>query len=165
MGDSHVVSNIIFKPNAGVPYGEIYAIEVATQISIAASGTHYQVTSWTANGRSNLTTPEFGEGHVKIDKAGVYLVTVSISCKSISAGAIIVHADVRKNNGASVYDNIHAHRYMSGGGLDRGSISLSGILNATVNDTVELWVANNTNTNNITVEDANLSVVHIGGVT
>jgi hypothetical protein len=67
-----------------------------------------------------------------------------------------------KNNGATEYPNVHSNRSLSGGGSDTGSMSMSGIISATANDTLELWVWNETNTNNVILEDATMSFNYLG---
>ena len=59
--------------------------------------------------------------------------------------------------------NVHAHRRMSGGGGDVGSASLSGIIDVSANDELEMWLHNETNTDNPTVEDITISIFQIGG--
>ena len=43
------------------------------------------------------------------------------------------------------------------------SISLSGIATLAVGDTVEVWIQNETGTNDVIVEDISLSIVQVGG--
>lgn len=152
--------------SGGLPFGEIYAYDSATTITITAAGiaNKVQITAFDTNGQSNDTTPDHTSDHITITKAGVYLVTVSISPESVAAGG----ADefgfaVFKNNGATLFPNLHSHRELAGGGGDTGSVSLSGLIDAAVNDTIEVWCWNEDSTNNIVIDDINLLVVMVGG--
>jgi hypothetical protein len=53
---------------------------------------------------------------------------------------------------------------MAGAGGDTGSISMNGIIACYVNDTIEIWMWNEDNTNNVIVDDITLSLVQIGGL-
>ena len=69
----------------------------------------------------------------------------------------------QKNNGATLLTGIHSDRNVGGGGVESGAMTMSGIVTLAVNDTVEIWVENETNTQNYTVEDISLSLKQIGG--
>ena len=63
----------------------------------------------------------------------------------------------------SSFTNLHGHRDLASGGGQAGSLSISGVIDLAVNDTVEVWMWNETNTQNFVVDDINLSLVQIGG--
>jgi hypothetical protein len=42
-------------------------------------------------------------------------------------------------------------------------MTLSGIIDLAVNDTIEVWIWNNTNADDIIIDDINLSLVQVGG--
>jgi len=44
-----------------------------------------------------------------------------------------------------------------------GSITVSGIIDLAVNDTVEFWVWNETNTQNFIIDDIAMNLLQIGG--
>ena len=157
--------DMIFVNSHGMCFGEIYATDVANMITIASSGYggRAQITSFAVNGVSNNATPDHTNDHITITKAGVYLCTCSISTTSTGGTAYVVKFAVFKNNGATPFNNVHAHRSLSGGGGDTGSISLSGMIDLAAADTIELWCWNATNTNNIIIEDVILSLLQIGG--
>jgi len=158
--------DVNFVGGAGLQYGEIYAYEVGTTITISGSGVanKVQVTAFDTNGASNgSVTPDHTNDHITVGKAGHYLVTISMSMESTGGTAYILSAGLWKNNGASQYQNVHMSRRLSGGGSDTGSTSMSGIVDVAANDTLELWIWNETNTNNVIIDDVTLSVVQIGG--
>ena len=60
--------------------------------------------------------------------------------------------------------NVHAHRTLTGGNTDVGSLSLSGIIDLAAADTVEVFMNTDAAANrSVTVEDITLSLVQIGG--
>ena len=158
--------DLIFVNSDGMCFGEIYATDVANMITIASSGYggRAQITSFAVNGVSNNAIPDHTNDHITITKAGMYLCTVSIATTSAGGtGAYLVGFGVFKNNGATGFSNLHAHRNLSGGLSDHGSISMSGIIDLAATDTVEVWCWNATNTNNIVIDDITLSLLQIGG--
>lgn len=153
---------------AGAPhgyYGEIYGHSTANTITIAASGqaNKVQVDSFDTNGESSGTTPDHTNDHITIDNAGKYMVMVNMSVESVGAGAYEIAASVFKNNGATEFEDIHTqHDFVAGGGGDVANIGLTGIADLSANDTIEVWIWNETNTNDIVVDDITLNVVRIG---
>jgi hypothetical protein len=131
----------------------------ATTISIA--GTAVQYTHFNTNDPSRGAVPDHTEDHITINREGTYQIVASITVKSVAGSASQIGLDIQKNNGASSISNIHAHRNLAGGGGDRGSMSLSGIATLAKDDTIELWVTNETNTDNYTLEDVTLSVIQL----
>jgi hypothetical protein len=160
--------DVNFVANGGLQFAEIYTYDNGGTVTITTSGiaNKVQVTLFDANGESNgNVTPDHTNDHITIGAAGRYLVTVSIAASSTGASAYEMGWGIWVNNGATEKQNIHAHREFSGSGGDTGSISLSGIVDFAASDTVELWTWNETNTNNIIIDDLTLSVVQIGGTT
>ena len=149
----------------GLAFGEISTYEAGTTLTISGTGigNKVQVTAFTVNGESNLTTPDHTNDHITIVKAGKYLVTISMSFESAGATSYVLSGSLWKNNGATQYQNVHMSRSLSGGGGDFGSSSMSGICDFATNDTIELWIWNETNTNDVIIDDVTLSIVQIGG--
>jgi hypothetical protein len=150
----------------GLHFGEIYASDVADTIAIAAAGqaNKVQITSFAVNGLSNRMSPDQANDHILVLVEGIYLCTCSISARSAAAGGADTFGfAVYKNNGANEFVNLHAHRDLSGGGGDAGSISISGLIDLAVNDTIEVWVWNEDSTDDIVIDDITLSLVQIGG--
>ena len=146
-------------------YAEIYGADTSTTITIASSGkaNKVQITSFAVDGVSNNATPDYTNDHITITKAGMYLCTVSMHINSVAGGTAEVYGySVYKNNGATEFANLHGQRNMAGSGGDEGSVPLSGIIDLAANDTIELWIWNKTNTDNVEVDDINLSLVQVG---
>jgi len=157
--------DLVFVNSDGMCFGEIYATDVANTITIAGTGyaNRVQITSFAVNGVSNNATPDHTNDHITITKAGMYLCTVSVAASSAGGTAYLAGFGVFKGNGVTAFENLHAHRNLSGGGGDNGSISMSGIIDLAATDTVEVWCWNATNTNNIVIDDITLSLLQIGG--
>lgn len=159
-----IAGDVNWGSGGGLLFGEVYVKDNAVETAIAAAGTYYQFTGFANDGQSNGTTPDHTNDHITVDTAGKYLVTVSLAVQSTGGGAAdTIAVEVRKNNGTTIFSNIHAHRKLAGGGGDKGSISLSGILSLSATDTVEIWTTNESNNTNIILEDVNLSIICIGG--
>lgn len=146
----------------GLRHGEISVDENTTATTVTVTDTWYQVTVFDTNGPSNDTTPDHTTDDITVDHTGVYFISVSASIRSVAAGGgATFELQCKKNNGATDVGAVHTHRRLSGGGTDVGSISLSGIATLAENDTIEFWLRNRTNTDDIVVESATLSLVEI----
>ena len=158
--------DVVFNTGAGLCYGEIYAADVNTTITISVTGkaNKVQITAFSVNGQSNNMTPDHTNDHITVDVAGVYLCNVSMHIESVGGGGVDNYGfSVYKNNGATEFANLHGQRDLAGGGGDEGSVSLSGLISLSVNDTIEVWIWNNTNADDIIVDDINLCLTQIGG--
>jgi len=151
---------------AGLAFADIYATDASDTITFALTGkvNKEQITSFTANGVSNNMTPDHSSDHITVVKAGMYLCKVSIHAVSVGAGGADNYGySVFKNGGTVEFSNLHGQRDLAGGGGDEGSMTLSGIIDLAVSDTIEVWVWNNTNDDSIVIDDINLALVQIGG--
>lgn len=145
-------------------YGEIWAYEVSTTIAIAALGiaNKVQITVFDHNGFAKDTTPDHTNDHITINKDGLYAIHVSLAMKSVVAGgADNIGFGVFKNNGTVQLPNLHAKRTLTGGGIDSGNVSLSGIANFDNTDTVEVWLWNYDSADDVLIDDINLTVFQI----
>jgi len=154
---------VVFKGTSGLIAGEISALENTTPITISASNTFYQVVTFDTNGPSKGATPDHTNDHITILTAGLYFISVSATVDSVSGAASKFHMAGYKNNGATVLGAVHCHRNIAGGGGVSGVVSMSGLVDLAVNDTVEIWISNETNTQNYIIADITLSLFHIGG--
>ena len=148
-----------------IAFGEIYASDVEDELTIDTAGqdNKVQVTSFDTNGLNNKATPDHANDHIEITEAGKYLCTVSMAISSAGGGgADDVGFAVYKNNGDTEFPNCHGHRKLAGGGADRASCSMSGIIDLNVEDTVEVWIWNEDSTDNIIIDDITLSLVKMG---
>lgn len=148
-------------------YGNINVKDNGADTVIAASGVanKVQFLFFDTNGEFNDTTPNHVEDHIEIDKAGKYLIVISIHAESVAAGGAATFGfEAWKNNGTIQLTGIHGHRKLAGGGGDVGSIHISGIADLDVNDTVELWVYEVApDTDNIELEDVSMTISKFNG--
>lgn len=145
-----------------IPHGQISLEDSAVATVIAGGGTAVQVTTFDTNGASDPdTTPDHVQDHILIGKAGTYMVTVVAAVDSVGVGAIIMQLQVQKNNGASEIIP-HVNRDLAGSTGEIGVVSMSGLAVLAVDDTVELWIENETSTTNLLVESAVLTIVQVG---
>jgi len=151
---------------SGLSFAEIYTAAASDELTIGGTGiaNKIQITSFSVNGVSNNMTPDHTSDHITVVQAGMYLCIISLHIESAgSGGADIFGFSVFKNDGTTEFSNVHGHRQLAGGGIDVGSISLSGIIDLAVNDTIELWVWNEDSTDNVVIQDVSMSLTQIGG--
>ncbi len=147
----------------GLLYANISATDNTTETAIATAGTAVQVLIFDTNGPNNNLTPDHTNDHITVVKAGNYMLTCSVTLNSVVGAGSRVQLTGQKNNGASLLAGIHSDRNVGGGGVESGAMTMNGIVTLAANDTVEIWIENETNTQNYTVEDISLSLVQVGG--
>jgi hypothetical protein len=156
---------IFTAAGGGVPFGEISAYNQSDELTISGSGisNKVQVTTFNSNGVSNLSVPSHGSDHITISRSGVYSVNVSVSLDSVAGSGGTIGIGLFKNNGTTQFQNVHATHDLAGGGGEAASLSLSGLIDVNNTDTIEVWVWNDSNSNNVVVDDITLSLSMIGG--
>jgi hypothetical protein len=155
--------DITFAGSAGLLFGAIYGYNVNDSLVMAAQDTWYQVVSCNANGHSNGTTPDHTNDHITILTAGKYLVWIAI-CAHASVSTDYEFS-VFKNNGDTQFENVTGHRTTSVANAI-GAVSMQGICDFAVNDTVELWsqrLSGGAASKTIVFDHVSLIVLHIGG--
>ena len=158
--------NMVFVGGAGLPFAEIYCQNSASTLTIATAGkaNKVQVACFDTNGKSNNMTPDHTNDHITVTKAGIYMCNVSMTLDSLAGASGEFGFSIYKNNGATEFGNVHVIRDLAAGaGGNHGSVSMSGIIDLAVNDTIELWGWNNSNTQNVTVDSVTMSLVQVGG--
>jgi len=154
-----------FFNNAALAHGCMHGYNLSSTITISGTGqgNKVQITSFATNGPySPSVTPDHTEDHISVGLAGRYKVDIVIAAKSVGAQAFNATFSGYKNNGATQLTNLQASRDFAGGGGDAGEIPLSAIVNLSASDTVEVWVWNNTNTENIVITDISMNMVMVG---
>ncbi len=147
--------------SADTVYGEIYTQDSATTMSVSSAGIT-QVPNFSVNGSFQHTTPDHTNDHITITEAGIYFVAISLAVENNSGVAHDVEFSAYKNNGATEFPNIHCHESLPTA-ADVQSMSLSGLADLGVNDTLELWATSSDATaRNITVSDVNLTAIKMG---
>ena len=140
-------------------YGEIYVKNNTTNTTLN-SAAHVQVTVFDTNGRSNRMTPDHTNDHITVDNSGIYLCIVSLAMDNIAAQAHEVTIDVFKNNGATVFANLHSNHHLDGGAGDTSSLTISGLIFCDAADTIELWADTTTASDRaVNFEDITMSLI------
>ena len=153
--------DLTFTGTAGLAFGEIYARDNTTTTSTSTTKT--QILIFDTDGVSNNMTPDHAQDHITVVKAGMYKIDASISIKNSSGSAHVISVEMYKNNGTGVFNNIHAGRTL-GTGTDVGNLTMSGIGDLAVDDTIEFWITSDSGAaRTVTVEDINFCALQIGG--
>ena len=147
----------------GLPYADMHVIDNTTPTVITTMGVAVQVVIFDVSGPSNNATVDLAENHITIVKAGDYKINVSATVNSVAGGGSRFEMSVLKNNGATAVGGLHVDRHLDGGGVSSGSISMTGIVTLAVNDTIEVWIENETGTQNYVVEDSDINLIQVGG--
>ena len=82
--------------------------------------------------------------------------------ESIAGGGFTLHAHIANAVNSAEVAALHVHRNLTGGGGDKGSLSMSGITPLTAGTSIGLWVSNDTNTNDFRISDCTLSALRVG---
>jgi len=152
--------DITFVGTAGLPFADISVYNNGTAATIS-TGTWAQMTRFDTDGENNNCTPDHTNDHITITKAGRYMVNVSASFSGDPN--ITWYGGVWKNNGGTQLQNMQIHRKLGAGG-DVGCVSMSGIGDFAVNDTVEIWIRQDSGADKaITIVDCCLAVSQVGG--
>ena len=159
--DISATGDVVFVGSAGLPFGEIYARDNTATTSTSTTKT--QILIFDTDGQSNNMTSVNAQGHIVVVKAGKYKIDTSISIKNSSGAAHVINVEMYKNNGATVFNNIHAGRNL-GTGSDVGNLTMSGLVDLAVDDTIEIWITSDSaSARNVTVEDIDFSAIQTGG--
>ncbi len=150
---------------SGLIFGEIYTDDNSIATVLASQDTWYDVTIFNANGESNETTPDHTDDSITIDSAGVYFVAISLDIRSAASNNYYFSAFKNKVAGTELH-NIEARRTTTVANKP-GSVSMSGLANFAVNDTVSIGVQRTNGggvSKSITIEHANISVMKVESV-
>lgn len=138
-------------------FGNMYADDISQSVTIAASGTYYEVPGSLTGGTCNGFTFQSSKQLLCAD-SGKYLATWGMSITSATnneniAGAVMVNSTEQHNTEGSA-QNINAGKPIH--------VSGSGVITLAANDVVKLCVENEDAAHNITVLHANLTLFRIG---
>ena len=142
-------------------HGGISVNNNTTATTIATQNVEYQFAEFDTNSPSNGMTPDYTQNHITIGSDGTYFICCVATSESPGAGAFVLDHKVKKNNGATALENIHVHRDLAGGAGETGSVGMCGVVTLSKGDTIELWVENESSTNNPTLEDAVIGIVKL----
>lgn len=133
-------------------YGSFYQRNGTTTVTVSATDTFYIIGGMTTGEVSNVTFQNSQE--LLIQTAGKYAVNYSVSL-SDGAGTPTIEVGVLKSG--TIQANTATQADLSGAGK-QSTFSGSGILSLAAGDLVQLGANNKTNTNNLTVTHANLTL-------
>jgi len=134
----------------------------ATAISIA--DTYVQFIGFDTEGESNALTRSSSEDHITSPFNVQCLLTCSITAAAAEAtGGDSYSFQIFKNNGSEGYDNLIARRTVSAGAAGKHvmSVSISGVIQVNEDDTIELWVKNEDDNNDILITDCTLTLTRV----
>lgn len=130
---------------------------VATTFGDSGKANKSQITIFGVDGQSNGSmTPDHINDHITLSQTGLYIALIFMSVSTSEGGSDDYGFSLWKNNGATEFPNVHTHRQFSGGGGDRGSIGLGGVIAGTAGDTIEPWAWNENNTESLVIDDITL---------
>jgi len=133
-------------------YGEISVNNNAVVTTINTVNVFEQITVFDTDGLKRFLTPDHTNDHITVDVTGIYRVEASVSLTT-SAGNKTLQFKIRKNNGTTDFNNTLSERKMGTAG-DMGHTSSTGLITLNAGDTVELWVANISDSSNVTIRHA-----------
>jgi hypothetical protein len=140
-------------------YGGISVVANGNASVIAGAGTYVQFTEFDTDDPAALVTPAHSTDDLTIQVPGTYLIMFTANCEVTQNDQ--VHMEAKKNNGATSLAPCHSHTTGLGAGLKQ-ALSGMGAVSLSIDDTVELWLANDTSADDITIEDACLTVERLG---
>ncbi|MCP5017633.1 MAG: hypothetical protein GY938_20535, partial [Ketobacter sp.] len=140
-------------------YGAISVEGNAIATTIAAASTDFtnkvQVTIFDTDSVANKVTPDHTNNHITISTDGNYEVYAP-SVSFYGAGGRTYSFAIFINNGTTQIGPRTSRKLGAGG--DVGALPVSALATLTAGDTVELWVQNEDNAGDLTVQDASLCV-------
>jgi hypothetical protein len=157
--------DVVFVGGAGLQTAGISVKDNVSAVNLSSASKTQFIFFDTNDASNGDAVPDHTNDHITVGKAGLYQISASITARNNAAQTHDLSLDVYINNGATALNNLHAHRTLSGGATNAGSISL-GAGNAFLDagDTVELWaITNSASPRSVTLEDVVLTVTQLGG--
>lgn len=144
-----------------IAFAEIYVYNNSNTMSVSSAG-WTQVVDFDTDGEFNDATPDHTSDDITIDVAGKYAVDVAISGENNAGVGHLLSISVFKNNGATEFLNLHLSRQLASG-TDRGAASMTGIVDLSATDTIEVWATSDSGVaRTITIKSISLRVIKIG---
>lgn len=159
-GTSYISNNALFQNCRGIinsaNIGQMYFINNATQNSIAAQGVFEKIDGTTT---ASTINQKFSHSLNRLTYVGgltkEFVVTASCSANSVTTPSAVVLVRIAKN-GATIAES-ESQVTTSNSGRNENFFSQA-IVNLAPNDYIELFIANDTSTNNVLVTDLNVLV-------
>ncbi len=139
-------------------YANVHGHDQTTVTVVSTISTWYQVTNFTVNGPSSNLIPDYTNSHITITENGDYKTSIALCIDGVGGGGASFDISAFRNNGATELVNVHASQYLNGGSKNDAAMAAIGINTLTQNDTIEVWIMNTSNTNNVIVTDVSLTI-------
>lgn len=162
--DLEVTGDLLYSSGGGSIFGGIYVEDsiINTTLNSAAK---VQVPTFISNSLSNGVTPDHTNDHITILTDGIYKVNAYVGARNQASQTHDLILACYKNNGTVSVPGAHIHRTLTGGSSNTGAITLSGYIQCSIGDTIELWADTSAAADRIvTFEGANLIVEMVGSV-
>jgi hypothetical protein len=146
---------------AGHEFGEMYIPGNATATVINTVDVDEQVVAgWLEHDLSGVT---FDTDHLVINQTGKYLIMANCTFQQSGGTKKVYHFHIGLDSGAGYVSHPSTHAQGEAAATSTPyAISLQGIVAATAGDLVGLIVKNETDDTNVTIDEANLTVVFLG---
>lgn len=144
-------------------YGEISVRDNLVDTVISVVNEWVQFTGFDTVGLARGFDASIIDSDNTVEFDTICLVAVSLSYTKGEgpANSSTFEFEIRVNNGVKVFNNLASKRYLESGSADTGSVSMSGLADFEAGDTVELWVRNIDNTNNILIENCTMAAIRV----
>lgn len=146
---SHSLKNLV--------YGSMYNYDTSTTVTISGATTPTRIQAGFTAGQTRNTTFQ-NNRELVVNHAGIYLITWQISFSVVSGAGKEIEGFVMVDN--VMNNEATAHRFI-GTSTDTGSMSGTCILSLTAGQVISLGVLNETDTIDIIIEHANMSLEKI----
>lgn len=164
--NAQVYGDLNFMPlSGGLEFGEIYVSgNMTADVTIVAQDTWTQVTDFNVNGEFNNVSPDHTNDHVTVHSDGVF----RTYCDNLTVYLNEELADItaqfmlRTNNGGTDLRNTLAAEHMFQDTYTSVS-GVAGLNSLSAGDTVELWVKNLDDTENLRIFSATCGALKVGG--
>lgn len=152
------INNEWLKLVTSIFYGHMYADDISQVVTVSSLDTEYKVSAGISSGLCNGFTFQ-NNRELKCLHTGTYKVDWGMSVSSGTnnenlSGGVVINTNTWKHDseGSSNQNNSNNAVHISG----------TGIYTLSVNDTVGLFVENESAAHNITIRHVNLSIIRIG---
>ena len=148
------MAGIELRPYA---FGSMYNHDTSTTVTIGATDTPVRVPGGFTQGQANLMTFQ-NSREIAVSLTGIYKIVWQISFTMAAGANQEIEGFVMINNVINIQATGHERVTTA---TDTGSVSGNCELDLAAGDVVALGMLNETSTNNIVVEHANLSIDHV----
>lgn len=154
------LEQVIKELNRVQAYASIWVEGGATALSLAAADTWYKITAFTDDGEENECTADSDNDRIIITRGGLYEVSFS-GVLVITTTARTVKLSLFSSDGDTQHKQCMCGK-LSNAASDLANVFFRGLERFDAGDELEIHAKCVGNTTNITVQDANLTIVRLG---